>query len=155
MDKITSYEIFSKIFIFSQNPDVRLVSHGFYEISTLNTIRARFLIKKTWKKEDQGAYLDSKSIDDLFYYSLGEYWNKVVIHLLSDFTETTKKEFQNQVQRRKDETRFETPILEPEKTKYYVPRIDINSTRCFFHFARVCHNRVAVQHTFSARKLTS
>ncbi|PVU84721.1 hypothetical protein BB559_006631 [Furculomyces boomerangus] len=50
MNKITDYEIISKIFVYSKNPNVRLVSRDFHEISTLAPIRARFLLNKFGKE---------------------------------------------------------------------------------------------------------
>ncbi|PVZ98002.1 hypothetical protein BB558_006006 [Smittium angustum] len=51
INKISSYEILIKIFILSRNPEVRFVSREFYEISTLNSVRASFLLKKFGKNQ--------------------------------------------------------------------------------------------------------
>ncbi|PVU88529.1 hypothetical protein BB559_005537, partial [Furculomyces boomerangus] len=51
INTISSYEILIKIFVLSQNPEVRFVSREFYEISSLDSVRASFLLKKIGKEQ--------------------------------------------------------------------------------------------------------
>ncbi|PVZ99361.1 hypothetical protein BB558_004622, partial [Smittium angustum] len=150
MDKISSYEILSKIFIFSRNPEVRLLSHEFYEISTLISFRASFLIKKfgiekaiklesldfyhfpnLFKNEDlvlklleKGACSDPSTKKTLFHISIKRGWNKVVGYLLDLFYETTEEEYQKTIQKRRNHPK--ESISKQKITKYYIPTIDIN-----------------------------
>ncbi|PVZ97362.1 hypothetical protein BB558_006656 [Smittium angustum] len=119
MNKLTGYQIISKIFILSQNPEVRFVSREFYEISTLDSIRADFLLHKLgkvnaitvqnknfipypniFKKQElvlnllkKGATPDTESAHLLFQISVEREWENIVEYLLNLFREATWEDF--------------------------------------------------------------
>ncbi|PVZ98947.1 hypothetical protein BB558_005042 [Smittium angustum] len=149
--KISSYEILTKVFVLSRNPEVRFVSREFYEISTLNSVRASFLLKKFGKKQvfkiskgsfrpfpnifdgqelviellERGADPESMSTQDLFNISIERGWERVFKYLLGEFVQTTRKSFEL--------ARGYRYISGTQKTKskqgdleYYIPLVDIN-----------------------------
>ncbi|PVU86178.1 hypothetical protein BB559_006626 [Furculomyces boomerangus] len=152
INTISSYEILTKIFILSQNPEVRFVSREFYEISTLNAVRVNFLLKKLGKdrvleiQNDSFIYFPNlfekqelavellkkeatpelKSKQELFNISIRRGWGNVVRHLLYDFVETTEGEFQTTFENRVNMYKFERTIKQQKDLKYYIPAIDIN-----------------------------
>ncbi|PWA01686.1 hypothetical protein BB558_002194 [Smittium angustum] len=153
MEKISSYEILSQIFVLAQNPNVRLLSRNFYEISSIDSIRADFFIQKYGKKNvfralntsfssytgffknqdfviqllKKGADLDSITKQKLFGNSIRKRWDKVVEYLISLFHETTEKKFNIAVEKRYAETGIEISMPQQKAMKYFVPTIDINS----------------------------
>ncbi|PVZ98805.1 hypothetical protein BB558_005186 [Smittium angustum] len=105
MNKITSYGVISQIYILAQNPEVGLVSRSFYEYSTLDSVRVDFLIKKFGKT----SILKIEN-HDFKYCSRLFVREGLVLKLL-------EKECQYDT---------ETPTTSNNRTKYYVPEIDIN-----------------------------
>ncbi|PWA03570.1 hypothetical protein BB558_000297 [Smittium angustum] len=174
INKISSYEILTKIFILSQNPEVRFVSHEFHEISALNSVRVSFLLKKFGKKRvleisndsfisfpnlfrkqelvlkllKKGATPESKSKQDLFRISIKRGWKKVTKHLLNLFTETTKENFQDVVQDRINENGVQRTILQQEGLKYYKPTIDIN-----YGYGKLFELAISNKHTDIVKQL--
>ncbi|PVU87954.1 hypothetical protein BB559_005798 [Furculomyces boomerangus] len=161
MDKITGYELLSKIFVFSQNPEVRLISREFFEISTLDSIRADFLLYKfgkvnvfgiknhyfrkypnLFKKQDlvlqllkKGASLDSKSKQILFNISVDRGWIEVSNYFLNLFHQIRKEKFEHAIENRNVETDEEISVEIKTGMKYYIPEIDINDYEENFELA--------------------
>ncbi|PVU91378.1 hypothetical protein BB559_004168, partial [Furculomyces boomerangus] len=152
MNFIADYNIISSIFTLSQNPEVRFVSSEFFEISTLNSFRADFLLYKFGKNNvleigdnefthfpnllekqelvlkllEKGAAPKPNSKQDIFILSIMRGWEKVIEYLLNLFTETTEQEFEFATQKRSSIHNTETPIDVKKLFRYYLPAIDIN-----------------------------
>ncbi|PWA01312.1 hypothetical protein BB558_002599 [Smittium angustum] len=153
MDKISSYGILSRIYVLAQNINLGLVSRNFHEISTLDSVRASFLIKKFGKNNilkfksygfvhfnnlskrqelvlkllEKGSGLNSKSKQNLFKFSIERGWNKIVEYFLNNFLETTEEKFREiVVQERMNENYTELSISPNNNFKYYIPTIYIN-----------------------------
>ncbi|PVU99897.1 hypothetical protein BB559_000306 [Furculomyces boomerangus] len=160
MNTISSYVILSQIFILSKNPEVRLVSRNFYEISKIVSVRANFLIHKFGKDkvldirynefvncydllEDQELVLnilqrnpnpDQEISQNLFQVSVRRRWIKVLEYLLDLFVDVSKEKFQAVIQQRNHQTEIQRPTPKQKEIRnYIIPTIDINTNRgiCF------------------------
>ncbi|PWA01393.1 hypothetical protein BB558_002519 [Smittium angustum] len=144
MNKISSYEILTKIFIYSQNPEARFLSHHFLEISILNSVRADFLIYKFGKENafniqknkffqypklfqnqelilrlfEKGANPDSKTRQNLFIKSIKNDWDMVVEYFLNLFEQTTERKFNQLVRRRGEITGIKNESASKKETIY-------------------------------------
>ncbi|PVU88970.1 hypothetical protein BB559_005283 [Furculomyces boomerangus] len=180
MDKLSSCQILTRIFIYSQNPQVHLVNRNFYEISTLNSFRTNFLIHKLgkenvfkisnygeefdlypnlFKKQElvfsllkKGAIPDSETIHDLFQIALDRGWIEVIEYLLNLFYETTEQGSLNI----NYENCNNIPKPKQKDMKRLHPRISLNAYLKFFiQYAISGGNVEIVEMLLNAHKIFS
>ncbi|PVU87576.1 hypothetical protein BB559_005978 [Furculomyces boomerangus] len=150
INKISSYEILTKIFVLSQNPEVRFISREFYEISALNPVRASFLIKKfgkdhvfkiinnenpefllypnLFKKQElviwllkKGADTDSVSFQSLFEIMIMRDWIEAIDYILNIFDEITEERFEFHTWKGFYPHKYSEP--RQKDTRYFVPKL--------------------------------